>query len=482
MDIQKTLASLYLIFPIVVIILSNILFGTKRRKARRIIVIIYSAVQSASAVISFILLTLSGKQKYDFSLLTSNSGQTYFALNPVGLLIIFCAGIVCLASELIGSTTIKYRTNSYTNLLMVLMLSVTGIVVSTDLFSLYAFMELSGISSFVMIAIYREDTSLEGAFKYMVLSCIAGVMILTSLSLVFMMTGSLQLYDLDMVKIAASSNSATILTYVSAALLVSGFCIKAGVAPFHNWLPDAYQSADPAISVLLSGIVNKAAGIYGIMVVSKLFSNLKGFNEALICAGIFSIALGALLALRQNHFKRIAAYSSVSQMGYIVLGFGAGTALGLIGAAAHIFSHTMFKSTLFTNSAALKEKTGILDVNKLGGLQKQMPVTSFTSVIAFLSAAGIPPLSGFWSKLTIVLALFISGNQAAAVIALLLSILTGAYFLRMQRKVFFGKPKSEFSDVKEIGGGIKAAEIILTVFTILGGLVYPFILTFIGLS
>lgn len=476
------LVILFIFLPVAALVLSNMFTGSRRRKMRHVIAAAVSVIQSLLAVYFFVWMTASGIESYPFSLFHPGSRTSaYFALNRPGLVIMFVEGIVCLAAVMVASQTITEHTNSYTNLLMILMLSMTCITISENLFSLYVFMELAGIASFIMIAIYREDLSLEGAFKYLVMSCIAGVSILTGCAFLFMLSGSLQFSDLNVGSLMAGSMDNQILLSLSAVLLLSGFAIKAGLAPFHNWLPDAYQSADASVSIILSGAINKAAGIYGIITVMNIFSVLPGIHTALAVLGLFSIAVGALLALRQHNFKRVVAYSSVSQMGYIVLGIAAGTTLGLIGAVAHILSHAVFKSTLFTNAAAINRQTGTLDIDKMGGLENQMPVTAFTSVAAFLSTAGIPPLCGFWSKFTIVLALYMADMKAAAVLALLFSIFTSCYFLRLQRKVFFGKPLECFKDVKETSGEILASEIMLTVLTIAIGILYPFILKFLGL-
>ena len=481
-EFLRILALCFLALPVLAIFVSNLLKGRHRRALRRVLSMTVAALTAADAAVCFALLVGGGRSEYSFSLLASGDARAYFALTPFGLVVLFCAGVVCFASELVAMRTIRSKTNSFTNLLMILLLAITGICLARDLFTLYAFMEITGLASFTMIAIYREDESLEGAFKYLTLSCVAGAFILAGLSFLFMLTGSLHFEDIDVASLLGESPSARVLLYAAAALLLSGFCIKTGAAPFHNWLPDAYQSADTSVSVLLSGIVNKSAGIYGVMTVMRLFAPLPGIRTALASVAVFSIALGALMAQRQKHFKRVCAYSSVSQMGYILLGLAACTPLGLIGAAAHVFSHSMFKSTLFADAAAVHEQTGTFDIDEMGGLQKQMPVTSFTSVIAFLSAVGIPPFAGFWSKLTIVIALWLSGMQAAACLALLLSILTGAYFLRLQRKVFFGRPNPKLSQVSAMHGGIRAAQILLTVFTVAGGLAYPLILAFLGVA
>jgi multicomponent Na+:H+ antiporter subunit D len=270
-----------------------------------------------------------------------------------------------------------------------------------------------------------------------------------------------------------------VFAYFSFILLIAGFAVKTGAVPFHSWLPDAHQSADTSVSILLSGIVIKVAGIYGIIVLTDLFNDVPAINMTLAIMGTVSIIVGALYALRQNHFKRIVAYSSVSQMGYILLGLSTGSVLGLVGAVAHIFNHATFKSTLFSNAAALHEQAGTLDINEMGGLQKKMPVTGFSSIIAFMSTAGIPPLAGFWSKLLIIMALWNGNSRILAGIALFASIFTAAYFLRMQKKVFFGILPEKFADLKEIGGSIKFAEILLTAVMIIVGVGFPLILLYL---
>ena len=151
----------------------------------------------------------------------------------------------------------------------------------------------------------------------------------------------------------------------------------------------------------------------------------------------------------------------------------------MVAAFAHVFSHAAFKSTLFANAAALHEQVGTLDMTKMGGLEKQMPKTSFCSVIAFLSTAGIPPLAGFWSKLLILIALWQAGSRGLAGAALIAGILTAAYFLRMQKLVFFGKPREELAEVREIGGTVLAAELLLTAITVGVGLLYPFLILYL---
>jgi multicomponent Na+:H+ antiporter subunit D len=185
--------------------------------------------------------------------------------------------------------------------------------------------------------------------------------------------------------------------------------------------------------------------------------------------------VGALAAIGQNDFKRMLAYSSISQIGYIILGVGTSTPLALLGAVFHFFNHAVFKSLLFVNSAAVERNTGTRNIDKLGGLAARMPVTGWASIVGFLSTAGIPPLSGFWSKLIIIAAAWQAGAQIFSIIALLSSILTLGYFLILQRKVFFGEVSSGLDCVQEADLGFKSISIILSSITVLVGIVFPFV-------
>jgi multicomponent Na+:H+ antiporter subunit D len=231
--------------------------------------------------------------------------------------------------------------------------------------------------------------------------------------------------------------------------------------------------------VLLGGIVSKIAGVYGLYVLTGMFGGVEAVSASLAVVGLLSIVVGALLAHEQTDFKRIIAYSSVSQTGYILLGLCAGNMIGLIGTLVYIFSHAVFKSTLFANAAALQSQTGELEVDKLGGLQSKMPVTAVSSVVAFLSTAGIPPFAGFWGKLLIIIALWSPGTRVLSAAALCASILTAAYMLRLQKKVFFGKTPQHLQAVTEIGGSIKYAEILLTAVTGAVGVLFPFVLVYL---
>jgi multicomponent Na+:H+ antiporter subunit D len=257
-------------------------------------------------------------------------------------------------------------------------------------------------------------------------------------------------------------------------LFLCGLFIKAGLFPFCGWLPDAYQAAFPPAGILMAGIVTKVVGVYALMrLVSSVFPFYYSLNLILMAVGVASVLFGALTCLTQNNFRRMLAYSSISQVGYIILGLGCGTTLGLAGAAFHLFNHAIFKSLLFINSQAVESQTGTNDMDKLSGLATRMPITGFSSIIGSLAVAGIPPLSGFWSKLIIVIALWSSGHHAISIIAILTSVITLAYFLSMQRRVFFGSLNDNFINIREAGLALTLPSLLLTAIILGIGIYFP---------
>ncbi|MDD5085547.1 MAG: NADH-quinone oxidoreductase subunit M [Candidatus Omnitrophica bacterium] len=366
----------------------------------------------------------------------------------------------------------------FINILLIELAGMNGVVMVRDIFSLYVFLEITAVSSFILIAFDKERDSLEGAFKYIIFSAVASVFMFSSIALILLLsgdTGFLAIKD----ALAVSPHSRLIM--IAIGVFLGGIFMKAGLVPFHGWLPDAYSEAPAPVSVLLAGIVTKTLGVYSLM---RIFRSVFGFDNSvgniLMFVGAISIIWGALAALTQTDFKRMLAYSSISQVGYIVLGFGSGTVLGMAGAVFHLFNHAIFKSLLFVNSAAVEHETGTRDMERMSGLASKMPVTGAASAIACLSTAGVPPLAGFWSKLIIIVALWQSGHHVYAVVAVLASLLTLAYMLSIQRKVFFGKLKEGFEGVKEAGFGLVFPAVILAVITVAVGIFFPFVLnTFI---
>jgi multicomponent Na+:H+ antiporter subunit D len=359
------------------------------------------------------------------------------------------------------------------NLLILVLAGMNGIVMVKDVFSLYVFLEITAIVSFVLISLYRDMDALEAAFKYLVLSAIATVMMLSSIALLLLFAGDTSFSAINAAIMTSHHSS---LLMIAMGLFICGLFIKGGLMPFHGWVPDAYSAASSPVSVLLAGIVTKTVGIYALIrIVTLVFVFDNPIKYLLMFVGAISIVFGALAALGQSDFKRMLSYSSISQVGYIVIGLGCGTPLSIFGAIFHLLNHSIFKSLLFVNAAAVESQTGLRDMDKMSGLAEKMPLTGVTSLLAVLSTAGIPPLSGFWSKIIIIMALWISGYRIYAVVAVTASVITLAYFLSMQRRVFFGKTGNEFRNVKEAGFRLSFPALILASLIVAIGLLFPFL-------
>ncbi|MDP2921306.1 MAG: proton-conducting transporter membrane subunit [Candidatus Omnitrophota bacterium] len=417
--------------------------------------------------------------------------QVYLVLFPVNIVmpflqlnlnadiisraVLLCIAIVLFVTILSAKYLIKKEDKlfNFVNLLFICLAGMNGVTLVTDIFSLYVFIEITAVASYTLISFYKDKDAFEAAFKYIMLSAMASAMMLAGIALIMLISGDTGFFAIrEALKVSPHSS----LIVFAIAIFICALFIKGGLMPFHGWLPDAYSAAPAPVSVLLAGVVTKTLGIYGLI---RIMVSVIGFDgplkQALLFIGALSIVVGALAALGQSDFKRMLAYSSISQVGYIIIGLGTGTALGIFGAVFHLFNHAIFKSSLFLNSAAVESRLGTRDMDKMNGLASKMPVTGITSVISCLSAAGLPPLAGFWSKLIIIVALWVSGYRVYAVVAIMASVITLAYFLSLQRRVFFGRIKEDSMNIKEAGIGLTLPAVILTAIIIGVGIAFPFL-------
>jgi multicomponent Na+:H+ antiporter subunit D len=278
--------------------------------------------------------------------------------------------------------------------------------------------------------------------------------------------------------VAAHQGAYPVALLAAFVLFTVALSIKSGVVPFHTWVPDAHSSAPTPVSVMLAGVVIKVSGVYALMRIFRdVFLNNPALGSVLSILGLLSIAVGALGAIGQTDIKRMLAFSSVSQIGYIILGASTGSVLGFVGAVMHFFNHATFKSLLFVDAAAILHQTGTRDMDQMGGLAQKMPVTGVSSVLGLLSMAGIPPLSGFWSKLVIVMAVW-QVSPGMAIAALCLSALTLGYFLILQKKVFFGKVAPNMQEARECGGSMQFVQVLLSAVNVLAGILFPLLFVF----
>jgi multicomponent Na+:H+ antiporter subunit D len=403
---------------------------------------------------------------------------------PIGIYMVmdgFTAIIVCIIN-LIGflsafysiSYIKRYTSENYFYALFCLMIAgMNGVVISGDLFNIFVFLEISVISSYALVAFGVEKNELEASFKYQVLGGLASFIILIGIGLIYWKTKTLNIAD---IKTAFNNGyDRTYYTFVQI-LFLSGFGLKAAIIPFHAWLPDAHSSAPSPISAMLSGVLIKAVGIY---VVIRLFFNMFVISESMsvliTTLGALSMVIGVFLAIGQWDIKRLLAYHSISQMGYVVLSVGMGmilvsrgtrpevAALAITGGIFHLINHAAFKGLLFLNAGAIEYTIGTRDLKEMGGLSRYMPATSATSFVASMSISGIPPFNGFFSKLIIIIAAVMGRFYLLAALAVIVSIITLASFLKFQRYAFYNKSDIKRDKIKEVPFPMVFSMVILSI-------------------
>ncbi len=379
-----------------------------------------------------------------------------------------------LVSALVALYSINYM-EKYTSkykfyiLFMLMLAGMNGVIITGDMFNLFVFLEIASIASYALVAFGTESEELEASFKYAIMGSVSSSFILLGIGLLYSYTSSLNMADISAV--LAEKGYSNIVAFISV-LFLMGFGLKAALVPFHAWLPDAHPSAPAPISAMLSGVLIKVLGIYAL---TRIFFSVIGVGHIvlslLMFLGALSMIVGVFLAIGQWDFKRLLAYHSISQIGYVILGLSLATPLGILGGLFHLFNHSVFKSLLFLNSGAVVYSTGTRDLQKMSGLKEKMPVTANTSLIASMSIAGIPPFNGFWSKLIIIMACIQANRLGYAFWAVLGSILTLASFMKVQRYAFFGKIKAGLKEVKEVPAMMRLVMVILSIICLVGGVV-----------
>ncbi|MCR3905970.1 MAG: proton-conducting membrane transporter [Tenericutes bacterium] len=348
--------------------------------------------------------------------------------------------------------------------------SVLGTIMAGDLLTMFLFFEIMTITSYVLVTHTQREESYAAGYNYIFMGLIGGFSILVALLLMYFNVG-----DLSFKTAIVELNQLGSVKYWIMGLLVLGFGIKAGMAPVHVWLPRAHPVAPTPASALLSGIMIKV-GAFGVLRVAvSYFFPAKGsvtsyedpiwlttqnIGSAIIWMGIITMAIGVFLALQQSNIKKMLAYHSISQMGYIVVGIGVALylgyrgAMGYSGALYHIINHALFKSLLFMVAGVVYYHTKEQDMYKLGGLWRKLPLTATVCLIASLGISGIPLFNGFVSKSILhhgIVEAYKYGHSSffyAELIFIVVSAGTVCSFIKMNYYVFFGKMPEQYKSIK----------------------------------
>ena len=325
-----------------------------------------------------------------------------------------------------------------------------GIAITGDAFNVFVFLEISSLSSYTLIAMGRDRRALTASYQYLIMGTLGATFIVIGIGLMYMMTGTLNMFDLSE-RLPAMFETRTAM--VAFAFLTVGMLIKLAMFPMHMWLPNAYCYAPSLVTAFLAATATKVS-IYVFLrftftvwgtefVFEKL--NLDAFLIPLSLIGIY---VASLSAIYQTNVKRLLAYSSVAQIGYMMLGIGFVSVTGLTGGIVHLFNHALMKAALFLAVGCAVLRLGSSDLTDWKGLGRRMPVTMAAFVLAGLSLIGVPLTVGFISKWYLILAALEAGWWPVALLALLSSLLAVIYVWRVVEVAYFQKANDD-SNVQE---------------------------------
>jgi multicomponent Na+:H+ antiporter subunit D len=333
-------------------------------------------------------------------------------------------------------------------LAMLLLAGLSGIIVTADLFNLFVFLEIASLSAYALMAVGDERAPVA-SFRYLILGSIAGSFYVLGVGFLYFSTGSLNMADVAQ-RLPNLYHSRAIVA--AATLIFIALGLKMALFPLHLWLPDVYSYAPSAVTGLIAPIMTKVAAYAIIRMFLTVFQPhyLREVLPLTLVIGWLAAAgilYGSIMAIAQTDFRRMLAYSSISQIAYIALGIGLANPLGLIGALLHILNHAFMKACLFLVAGGIRFRTGQWEVSRFAGLGKKMPWTMAAFTVSALSMIGIPPTAGFFSKWYLLLGSVDAGNWIFVATILLSSLLTAIYFFRVLEQVYMHHSQEENAPV-----------------------------------
>lgn len=323
-----------------------------------------------------------------------------------------------------------------------------GITITGDAFNIFVFLEISSLSTYVLIAMGRDRRALMASYQYLIMGTIGATFIVIGIGLLYLMTGTLNLADMGQ-RLAAVQGTRPVLAAL--AFLTVGISLKLAMFPLHQWLPNAYTFAPSAVAAFLAATATKVAVYVLLRFYFSVFGHAQVFGrlpmqEALLILALAGMFIASTIAIFQSDLKRLFAYSSIGQIGYIVLGLSFGSATGLTATIVHLFNHGVTKGAIFMLLGGVAMVMGGTSLARVQGLARRMPLTSFGIVLCGLSLIGVPGTAGFVSKWYLLLAALEKGQWWLVMLIVLSSLLAAAYVWRFVEAAYFREPRRDTAD------------------------------------
>lgn len=398
------------------------------------------ALAGASASVLLTLLTIPGVISEGVLTMHMEGWKPPFgialSLDAFGLMLALIISSIGFLTVLFSFRFIEMRKAKYYTLVCLLIAGLFGIVHTGDLFNLYVFYEISGIAGYILTSYYVNRSSIEGSIKFLIVGSFGTSLILLGIAFIYSVTGTVNMADIA----AKAATEQSRLIPFALSLLLSGFAIKSAVFPFHAWKPDAV-SVMPAPLTAMMAVSSSSVGIYSIIrIVYSVFAiNSVAAYSMLIGIGVLTMVVGAVMALQQDGLMRMLAYSSISQIGFVLTAFGMGlfNSLGYTAAIYHMINIAVIEALLFFSAGVIIHETGTSSMSRLGGLHRMNPLFSYIFLIGILSNAGVPLLNGFASK-WLIYASSLSVFPLVTAAAVIASVLAFLYGIRAYSMIFMG--------------------------------------------
>ena len=334
---------------------------------------------------------------------------------------------------------------------MLCLCGLLGIAITGDAFNIFVFLEISSLSAYALIAMGSDRRALVSAFRYLIMGSVGATFIVIGIGMLYVETGTLNLADLA-ARLQALHGERTIL--VAFAFLTVGISLKLALFPLHLWLPNAYTFAPSAVTAFIAATATKVAVYVLLRFFFTVFGAAYSFGDLRLGVWLMPLALVAiftmsLVAIFQNNVKRMLAYSSVAQIGYIILGISFASVTGLTAATLHLFNHALMKGALFMSLGCVMYRVGSVHIDALRGLGRKMPWTMAAFTAGGLSLIGVPLTVGFVSKWYLVLGALEQGMWPVAALVLVTSTMAVVYVWRVVEAIYFGDPPARSEPVSE---------------------------------